>query len=71
MQRLPMKSNTLPPPCIDSLLRRVSTTTIDLEESMMEKYVELEMEVIAFDSEDVITTSDKGNPTLPEIPIGG
>lgn len=40
---------------------------------MMEKYVELEMEVIAFDSEDVITTSGKGSsdPTFPEIPIGG
>ena len=38
----------------------------------MEKYVELEMEVIAFDSEDVITTSGEGNdPTLPEVPIGG
>ncbi len=39
----------------------------------MEKYVELEMEVIAFDSEDVITTSGEGgnDPTFPEIPIGG
>ena len=39
----------------------------------MEKYVELEMEVIAFDSEDVITASgERGNdPTFPEIPIGG
>ena len=38
---------------------------------MMEKYVELEMEVIAFDSEDVITTSGEGgnDPTLPEIPF--
>lgn len=40
---------------------------------MMEKYVELEMEFIAFDSEDVITTSGEGSndPTFPEIPIGG
>ncbi len=39
----------------------------------MEKYVELEMEVIAFDSEDVITTSGglRNDPTFPEIPIGG
>ena len=39
----------------------------------MEKYVELEMEVIAFDSEDVITTSGERScdPTFPEIPIGG
>ncbi len=43
----------------------------------MEKYVELEMKVIVFDSEDVITISPAGttgdDPTLPEVtmPIGG
>jgi len=36
----------------------------------MEKYVEPEMEVILFESEDVITTSG-GEPMLPELPIGG
>ena len=35
----------------------------------MEKYEALEMEVIAFDAEDVITAS--GDTELPEIPIGG
>ena len=36
----------------------------------MEKYEALEMEVIKFDMEDVITTS--GGPVeLPELPIGG
>lgn len=37
---------------------------------MMEKYEALEMEVIEFDTEDVITTSD-GDIELPEEPIGG
>ena len=32
----------------------------------MEKYEELEMEVITFDSEDVITTS--GDVETPEVP---
>ena len=36
--------------------------------SMMEEYAELEMEVIVFDREDVITTS-VGDPTLPEVPV--
>lgn len=35
----------------------------------MEKYEVLEMEVIEFDTEDVITTS--GDIELPEEPIGG
>ena len=35
----------------------------------MEKYEVLEMEVIAFDTEDVITTSG-GDIELPEQPIG-
>ncbi len=34
----------------------------------MEKYVEPEMEVILFESEDVITTSGE-DPMFPEIPI--
>lgn len=37
---------------------------------MMEKYEALEMEVIEFDTEDVITTSG-GDIELPEEPIGG
>lgn len=37
---------------------------------MMEKYEALEMEVIEFDAEDVITTSG-GDIELPEEPIGG
>ena len=47
----------------------------------MEQYAALEMEIIAFDREDVIVTSvtsvttptdtTSSNPTLPEIPIGG
>ena len=37
---------------------------------MMEKYEALEMEVIEFDTEDVITTSG-GEFELPEQPIGG
>lgn len=37
---------------------------------MMEKYEALEMEVIEFDTEDVITTSG-GDVELPEEPIGG
>ncbi len=37
---------------------------------MMEKYEALEMEVIEFDTEDVITTSG-GDTELPEEPIGG
>lgn len=37
---------------------------------MMEKYEALEMEVIEFDMEDVITTSG-GDIELPEEPIGG
>ena len=36
--------------------------------SMMEKDTELEMKVIVFDREDVITTS-VGDPTLPEVPV--
>ena len=36
----------------------------------MEKYEALEMEVIKFDMEDVITTSG-GEVELPEIGIGG
>lgn len=36
----------------------------------MEKYEVLEMEVIEFDTEDVITTSG-GDIELPEEPIGG
>ena len=36
----------------------------------MEKYEALEMEVIEFDTEDVITTS-RGDIELPEQPIGG
>ena len=36
----------------------------------MEKYEALEMEVIEFDTEDVITTSG-GDIELPEQPIGG
>ncbi len=36
--------------------------------SIMEKYAELEMEVIVFEREDVITTST-GDPTLPEVPV--
>ena len=38
---------------------------------MMEKYEALEMEVIEFDTEDVITTSGGGDIELPEEPIGG
>ena len=37
---------------------------------MMEKYEALEMEVIEFDTEDVITTSG-GDTELPEEPISG
>ncbi len=44
----------------------------------MEQYAALEMEIIAFDREDVIVTSlttppdtTSSNPTFPEIPIGG
>lgn len=37
---------------------------------MMEKYEALEMEVIEFDTEDVIKTSG-GDIELPEEPIGG
>jgi len=37
---------------------------------MMEKHEALEMEVIEFDTEDVITTSG-GDIELPEEPIGG
>ena len=37
---------------------------------MMEKYEALGMEVIEFDTEDVITTSG-GDIELPEEPIGG
>lgn len=33
----------------------------------MEKYEPLEMEVIAFDAEDVITTSDGQYPEDPEL----
>ena len=36
----------------------------------MEKYEVLEMEVIEFDTEDIITTSG-GDIELPEEPIGG
>ena len=36
----------------------------------MEKYEALEMEVIEFDTEDVITTSGR-DIELPEQPIGG
>ena len=36
----------------------------------MEKYEALEMEIIEFDTEDVITTSG-GDIELPEQPIGG
>ena len=36
----------------------------------MEQYEALEMEVIEFDTEDVITTSG-GDIELPEEPIGG
>ena len=39
-------------------------------ETEMEKYEKLEMEVIEFDTEDVITTS-VGDTELPEKPIGG
>ena len=37
----------------------------------MEQYAALEMEIIAFDREDVIVTSVTTPPTFPEIPIGG
>ena len=37
---------------------------------MMEKYEALKMEIIEFDTEDVITTSG-GDIELPEEPIGG
>ena len=37
---------------------------------MMEKYEALKMEVIEFDTKDVITTSG-GDIELPEEPIGG
>ncbi len=35
-----------------------------LEEKTMEKYVDLELKVIRFESEDIITESD------PQLPIG-
>ena len=35
----------------------------------MEKYEELEMEVVEFEAEDVITESN--NTVMPEIQIGG
>ena len=37
----------------------------------MEQYEALEMEVIAFDTEDVITTSTNKDIEMPEQPIGG
>ncbi len=37
----------------------------------MEKYEALELEVIAFDAEDVITTSRSKDIEMPEQPIGG
>ena len=43
------------------------------EEIVKEKYEDLKIEVIEFDSEDVITTSGEGSndPTFPELPMGG
>lgn len=34
----------------------------------MEKYEALEIEIIFFDNEDVITASGKGDPTTPKVP---
>ncbi len=37
----------------------------------MEQYIRPEMEVIAFETEDVITTSGDGYTPLPDVPLGG
>lgn len=38
---------------------------------MKEKYTAPEMEIIEFDTEDVITTSITGNSTASDFPSGG
>ena len=56
------------PPCMSIISRRsITSTKTKGAEKIMEKYEDLEMEVIAFDTEDVITDSIE----LPEEEIDG
>ncbi len=40
-----------------------------MKEQIVKKYEPIEMEVIVFDTEDVITTSVGGDPQSPYVPI--
>ena len=51
--------------------RSPTKATEGRRELKMEQYEALEMEVIAFDTEDVITTSTNKDIEMPEQPIGG